>query len=341
MKQNLINLGFGVWGFFIILMGIGIMSAHVPSGLLIFATGVCILPPVMSRLKATNKQAVIAGLFLPFVGMVWGGLNAPPTNTAESVEQKEYLSEQPTQTIDTTPKLEMVEQENHTFVEPAPTDAELKAVQEKPATTYDVTCKIVGVSDGDTATCLTADKTQIKIRFDQIDAPETGQDFGSTSKKALSDLIFNKEVGLKTKEKDKYGRTVAEVFIDDKNINKEMVALGMAWAYREYMRDSEYEQLESEARNKSIGIWSQPNPIYPSDYRRMKRGDQQSAKQTVQINQAENQSMLNKTGGECGSKRYCKEMSSCAEAKHYLNVCGVSRLDRDGDGIPCEAICKR
>jgi len=44
-------------------------------------------------------------------------------------------------------------------------------------------------------------------------------------------------------------------------------------------------------------------------------------------------------GGNCGSKRYCGEMNSCAEALHYLNQCGLGRLDRDGDGVPCESIC--
>ena len=42
----------------------------------------------------------------------------------------------------------------------------------------------------------------------------------------------------------------------------------------------------------------------------------------------------------CGSKRVCKEMSSCDEAYFYLNQCGLQRLDRDHDGIPCEAICR-
>lgn len=41
----------------------------------------------------------------------------------------------------------------------------------------------------------------------------------------------------------------------------------------------------------------------------------------------------------CGDKRTCGEMDSCAEANHYLNVCGRSRLDGDGDGVPCESIC--
>jgi len=46
------------------------------------------------------------------------------------------------------------------------------------------------------------------------------------------------------------------------------------------------------------------------------------------------------TTAACGSKRYCKEMADCAEAKHYLNDCGVTTLDGDGDGVPCEALCR-
>lgn len=42
---------------------------------------------------------------------------------------------------------------------------------------------------------------------------------------------------------------------------------------------------------------------------------------------------------QCGGKRTCGEMNSCAEANHYLDQCGVSRLDGDGDGVPCETIC--
>lgn len=41
----------------------------------------------------------------------------------------------------------------------------------------------------------------------------------------------------------------------------------------------------------------------------------------------------------CSGKRYCKQMESCEEAYFYLNHCGLKRLDRDKDGIPCESIC--
>jgi len=40
-------------------------------------------------------------------------------------------------------------------------------------------------------------------------------------------------------------------------------------------------------------------------------------------------------------KKYCKNMTNCAEARYQLTVCGYGELDRDGDGIPCENVCGR
>ena len=55
---------------------------------------------------------------------------------------------------------------------------------------------------------------------------------------------------------------------------------------------------------------------------------------------AETHSPENDNTDNCGGKRHCKQMSSCAEAKHYLHDCGVSSLDRNGDGVPCEKLCR-
>jgi hypothetical protein len=41
----------------------------------------------------------------------------------------------------------------------------------------------------------------------------------------------------------------------------------------------------------------------------------------------------------CGTKSLCKEMTTCAEAKYFLDQCGLGRLDADKDGIPCESVC--
>ncbi|WP_137127126.1 excalibur calcium-binding domain-containing protein [Roseomonas sp. HF4] len=41
----------------------------------------------------------------------------------------------------------------------------------------------------------------------------------------------------------------------------------------------------------------------------------------------------------CGTKRYCTQMTSCAEAMFHFQVCGLRRLDGDSDGVPCERLC--
>ncbi|WP_264746063.1 thermonuclease family protein [Entomomonas sp. E2T0] len=81
-----------------------------------------------------------------------------------------------------------------------------------------LTCKVVAIADGDTITCLTADKVQHKIRLYQIDAPERKQDFGTASRKALSDLIFNKTVRVDTHGKDRYRYTLGTIMLYCSNI---------------------------------------------------------------------------------------------------------------------------
>ncbi|WP_394358026.1 excalibur calcium-binding domain-containing protein [Methylococcus mesophilus] len=46
------------------------------------------------------------------------------------------------------------------------------------------------------------------------------------------------------------------------------------------------------------------------------------------------------SGFSCGGKTKCGQMTSCAEAQYYLQQCGLRRLDRDGDGVPCESMCR-
>lgn len=44
--------------------------------------------------------------------------------------------------------------------------------------------------------------------------------------------------------------------------------------------------------------------------------------------------------GSCSDgKRVCGDMTDCADAVFHLEQCGMTRLDRDHDGTPCEKIC--
>ena len=76
-------------------------------------------------------------------------------------------------------------------------------------------------------------RTQVRIRLHGIDAPETGQDFGSRAKQAASSLAFGKTVTVRTRDTDRFGRMVAEVILPDgRLLNREMVREGLAWRYR-------------------------------------------------------------------------------------------------------------
>ena len=130
--------------------------------------------------------------------------------------------------------------------------------------------KIVGVHDGDTITGLDEDQKQFKIRLDAIDAPELGMAFGQASRKALSEKVLGKQVEVIVKTKDRYGRTVGHVLLDKRDMNLEMIEEGMAWHYAHYDHNKRLAAAEGEARGNRIGLWSDPNPVSPWDWRRHK-----------------------------------------------------------------------
>ncbi len=194
--------------------------------------------------------------------------------------------------------------------------------------------RVVSVHDGDTVTLLMTGNKQVKIRLAQIDAPESAQAFGQQSKQSLSDIVFNKTVKVEKETIDKYGRTVGTIFVDDLDANREQIKQGMAWAYREYLHDQSLVSDEDIARQSKMGLWSSSNPVPPWEYRHAGKKTK-SANIIAPVIEQPNSTF----NGACGSKRYCKQMSSCDEAMFYLNQCGLNRLDGDSDGVPCEALC--
>ena len=70
---------------------------------------------------------------------------------------------------------------------------------------------------------------------------------------------------------DRYGRIVGRVYVDGLDVNAVLVRGGYAWVYRKYSDDAELLRLEAEAKQKSLGLWADPNPIPPWDWRRGRR----------------------------------------------------------------------
>lgn len=129
--------------------------------------------------------------------------------------------------------------------------------------------KIIGIKDGDTFTLLIDGKGQV-VRLAHIDCPEKKQPFGSKAKQFASSLCFGKYVTLIHDNKyDRYKRLIAEIILPNGgNLNKEMVKHGLAWHYTKYSNDDEYAQLEIEARTLKTGLWSEPNPVSPWNWRK-------------------------------------------------------------------------
>ena len=133
--------------------------------------------------------------------------------------------------------------------------------------------KIIGVMDGDTIEVLDATKTPRRIRLGGIDAPEKAQPFGARSEQHLSDQVFGKHVEVLSNKTDKYGRTVGKVMIGGKDANLEQVRAGLAWHYKKYQKEqsatdrSAYADAETSARNIKSGLWADPQPMPPWEWR--------------------------------------------------------------------------
>jgi endonuclease YncB( thermonuclease family) len=127
--------------------------------------------------------------------------------------------------------------------------------------------RVIGVSDGDTITVL-RDQNPIKIRLAEIDCPEKAQAFGSSARARTGDLLFGKTVLVSTLSKDRYGRFVANVSVDGKNLSEELVSSGYAWCYRKYSKNNQLLQQEADAKSARRGLWADPQPTPPWEYRR-------------------------------------------------------------------------
>jgi endonuclease YncB( thermonuclease family) len=136
---------------------------------------------------------------------------------------------------------------------------------------YTLTGKVVAIADGDTLTVLDDSKTQHKIRLAGIDAPEKGQAFGNKSREAIGDKVFQQTVRVEVIDIDRYKREVGRIFLGERFINMEMVRDGFAWRYVQYDKRGEFAAAETDAREHRRGLWADPNPVPPWEWRKAKR----------------------------------------------------------------------
>ncbi len=136
---------------------------------------------------------------------------------------------------------------------------------------------VVSIGDGDTLRIRQSGQTTT-IRLACIDSPERSQtSWGEQSTSRLKQLLPpGKPVQVRKIDRDRYGRTVAELYVGKQSVNLQMIKEGQAVVYRQYLKGcaatkDQYLQAEGQAKKQRLGFWNQQSPVMPWDYRRGKR----------------------------------------------------------------------
>ncbi len=139
--------------------------------------------------------------------------------------------------------------------------------------------KVTRVYDGDTLKAHGHD-IEIKVRLVGIDAPETskkkghpGQPYSQQAKKYLVGLILNKTVDIKGYGLDRYNRILGVIYLNNQNVNLEMIKTGLAEVYRgnppKGFDTAPYLEAEKRAREAKKGIWGLGDKyVSPKDWRK-------------------------------------------------------------------------
>jgi micrococcal nuclease len=134
-----------------------------------------------------------------------------------------------------------------------------------------ISASVLSIGDGDTIR-VNQDRRTVTVRLACIDAPETAQgESGAVATQMLKQLLASGPLEIRPQTVDRYGRTVAEVYAGGRNVNLEMVRLGAAYAYRQYLSgcdESAYLSAEGQAERYRQGVWRWGNEVKPWDFRK-------------------------------------------------------------------------
>jgi endonuclease YncB( thermonuclease family) len=135
--------------------------------------------------------------------------------------------------------------------------------------------QVVSVQDGDTITVQSEDFERMRVRLYGIDCPENRQAYGDQAKAFLDRLVRGKTVDLEVLDVDRYSRQVALVMLDGELVNSKVAEAGFAWTYERYCRAAKpcgrIREAELSARGRKAGLWADPAPVPPWEYRSSRR----------------------------------------------------------------------
>lgn len=195
---------------------------------------------------------------------------------------------------------------------------------------------VVQVRDGDSLVVQSGGQ-EVGVRLAYIDAPAFDQTHGKKASVVLRSLVGGRRVRLDPIGGDVHRRIVARVLSGDRDVNAEMVWRGFAWVRREFPHPRELARLEDRARAARRGLWATAEPVPPWVWRKKSSGKNGRTEAGGSKRAAASPGV---PAVQCGAKRYCRQMTSCKEARAYLRRCGLRRLDGDRDGVPCEKLCR-
>lgn len=132
--------------------------------------------------------------------------------------------------------------------------------------------RIVHVFDADTYRLLDHDKLKI-IRLANVDAPELNQFYGPLAKACVSKLILGQIVTLEVIKKDLYGRTVANVKMNNISLDSLLVAKGWAWHYPRYSSHRNLSLVQLYAIKDAAGMWICKHNIPPWVWRPLNKNE--------------------------------------------------------------------
>lgn len=132
--------------------------------------------------------------------------------------------------------------------------------------------QVTAVHDGDTFELRTGARTRIRIRLADIDAPELAQANGQASRSNLEKLVGGQFVTVANLEPDRYGRTVGKVLSAGLDVNLAQIQAGYAWAYIKFDPPMSYIVAENDARRTKRGLWADPYPQAPWEWRHRSKG---------------------------------------------------------------------
>jgi endonuclease YncB( thermonuclease family) len=133
---------------------------------------------------------------------------------------------------------------------------------------------VVKVTDGDTITVKpNQGGDRVKIRLHGIDAPEKKQPYGQSSRGFVDNTVLFKTVDVKTMSKDRYGRTVGIVTLQNGDVLQELLLdRCLAWVYERYCTNcDDWRSLQHNARRNHKGLWSEKSPMPPWEWRKKNR----------------------------------------------------------------------